>query len=257
MMFMHFATDPQRKESERAFHNERYGGVVDSRESLNKWYAAVGTGARRQIECIEALAEGAKVLEYGCADGRLSLIEEDIARNAEQFFGIDISDQAIDTARSTAAKLAFDHCHFEPMDAERMSFGDSEFDLIFGRGIIHHLDLNKSFAEIKRVLRPGGNAVFFEPMGHNPAINRFRKKTPELRTPDEHPLLAKDFRLAQSHFRRVETEFFGLTTLGAVPFAGTSFGRGLMNACERTDRLLLRIPGLRRNAWFVLLTLTK
>ncbi len=254
---MQIATDIQRKESERAFHNERYGGDSDNRESLNKWYGAVSAGAKRQIELIKRAAESAKVLEYGCADGRLSLIEEDIARGADEFFGIDISDQAIGKARDTADKLALENCHFETMDAEKMTFGDNQFDLVFGRGIIHHLDLNKCFDEIRRVLRPGGSAIFFEPMGHNPAINGFRRKTPELRTPDEHPLLTKDFDLAGRYFRNVNSQFFGLMTLGAVPFSHMPFGSGLMNACEITDRVLLRIPVIRRNAWFVLLTLTK
>jgi len=41
-----------------------------------------------------------------------------------------------------------------------------------------------------------GSAIFIDPLGHNPAINMFRRSTPDLRTEDEHPLLLEDFRLA-------------------------------------------------------------
>jgi SAM-dependent methyltransferase len=250
--------DSARKESERAFHNARYmTSESDNRTSLDKWYSAVSAGARLQMKTVKRAAEGARVLEYGCADGRLSLLEERVPEGASRYFGIDISDQAIGHARSTAASLGLGNCQFEAMDAENMTFPDNGFDVVFGRGIIHHLDLQRSFSEIQRVLRPGGIAVFYEPMGHNPAINGFRKRTPEMRTPDEHPLLVQDFELARRYFRKVDTTYFGLTTLGAAALSGTRFAGPLMQACELLDRVLLRLPLLDRNAWFVLLALTK
>jgi hypothetical protein len=48
-------------------------------------------------------------------------------------------------------------------------------------------DLSLACSEIARVLRPGGPAIFVEPLGHNPLINAYRKRTPALRTVDEHP----------------------------------------------------------------------
>src|SRR3546814_1101008 len=80
------------------------------------------------------------------------------------------------------------------MNAEAMTFPDDSFDLVFGSGIIHHLDIDRAFGEIARVLRPGGRAVFIEPLGLNPAIELYRRFTPSARTPDEHPLLRRDFR---------------------------------------------------------------
>ena len=143
------------------------------------------------------------------------------------------------------------------MDAENLTFSNNEFDLVFGRGILHHLDLNKCFAEISRVLRPGGKAIFTEPLGHNPAINLFRKMTPQYRTEDEHPLVMNDLKIARGAFREVEYKFFGLTTLVAVPFNATAVGSAMMKFCERADSLLLRIPLIQRHAWSVLITLTK
>ena len=39
---------------------------------------------------------------------------------------------------------------------------------------------------------------------HNPALNLFRKMTPHLRTPDEHPLMMSDLQLARTGFRSIE-----------------------------------------------------
>jgi 2-polyprenyl-3-methyl-5-hydroxy-6-metoxy-1,4-benzoquinol methylase len=234
-----------RKETERQFHNQRYGAGHDIREPLSKWYAAVAASARTQNEMVRRYGKGGKVLEYGCADGRISLGDH-LADDAASFHGIDISDQAIDIARKSAASQELTNYEFTVMDAENMSFSDNEFDVVFGRGILHHLDLSRCFPEIARVLRPGGKAIFNEPLGHNPALNLFRKMTPHLRTPDEHPLLMSDLRFAQTRFRSVDYEFFGLTTLLAVPLQKTSLGPGFMRFCEQTDSLLLRLPLIQR-----------
>jgi ubiquinone/menaquinone biosynthesis C-methylase UbiE len=46
-------------------------------------------------------------------------------------------------------------------EAERLPFSDESFDLVFGHAVLHHLpDLEASFAEFLRVLRPGGTIVF-------------------------------------------------------------------------------------------------
>jgi SAM-dependent methyltransferase len=248
-----------RKQSELAFHNERFATEEsDGRAGLNRWYAAVGAGSQRQLDLIAELGRDRSVLEYGCADGRFSLVEHSLTRTCGRFHGIDLSDRAIARARDTARSLGLRQCHFEAMDAEHMTFEDETFDLVFGRGIIHHLDLVRAFAEIRRVLRPQGVAVFYEPMGHNPLLNNFRKRTPDLRPPDEHPLLTPDFKLARNFFSRVETHYYGLTTIGPAALPEKSPLRDpLMRVCEQVDDVLVQLPLVGKNAWFVLLTLTK
>jgi SAM-dependent methyltransferase len=251
------AGDPERKALERSFHNERFGDAPDPRDDLGHWYSAIRTGSEIQIALLQQYILGARALEYGCADGRFSLVDTKLANTAAAFHGIDISDIAISKARDTAATLSLANVQFDVMDCEALRFNGDYFDLVFGRGILHHLDLNASLSEVHRVLRPSGRAVFFEPMGHNPVINLYRRQTPHLRTPSEHPLRRADLKLAQRIFSNATYRFFGLSTLmGALYFTKTG-DSSLLRLCETVDASILRIPGLRCFGWHVLLLLQK
>ncbi|MEW5818658.1 MAG: class I SAM-dependent methyltransferase, partial [Cyanobacteriota bacterium] len=132
------------------------------------------------------------VLDYGCGEGLASkrMLEE----GALKVEGIDISEGMIEQSKQNNPD---ERANFQVMNAEELKFNDNQFDIIFGGAILHHLDLEKAFNEIKRVLKPSGYAVFVEPLGHNPIINYQRNKTPDARTPFEHPLLKKDIKLAR------------------------------------------------------------
>ena len=160
-------------------------------------------------------------------------------------------------ARGWAKAEALNNASFDVMNAEQMDFEDSTFDLIFGSGIIHHLNIEKAYSEIARVLKPGGSAIFVEPLGHNPFINAFRRKTPELRTPDEHPLLKNDCQFARNYFDHVDIKFYGLTTLWAIPVIKTGIAKPLITFGKITDKLLLKVPGLKWWAWYCLLTFSR
>jgi SAM-dependent methyltransferase len=173
--------------------------------------------------------------------------------------GIDISETAIAQARERAAREgAPGNLTLRVMNAEALDFPAHSFDLICGVAILHHLDLDRAYGEIARTLKPGGRAVFLEPLGHNPVINLYRRMTPSLRTADEHPLLARDLRLADRYFGERQTHFFTLNSLLAVPFRNTPFFSRLLDACDAADRVLFRaIPPARRLAWQVVIELAQ
>jgi SAM-dependent methyltransferase len=190
----------------------RFSHDADPRAHLDKWYTAIRHGAERQDESVLSFGAGKDVLEYGCAGGELSLDSLHLPSRAKWLTGIDLSDVALAKATSCAEKLGCCNWNFFTMNDEKMNFADASFDLVFGRGIIH-LDLNRCYAKVRRVLGPGGIAIFFEPMGHNPILNAYRKRTPELHTSDEHPLMVKDFTLAQHYFGNVDVTYYGLATV--------------------------------------------
>ena len=149
------------------------------------------------------------VLDYGCGEGLAS--KKMLKLGAAKIEGIDISEGMIEQAKENNPD---ERAHFQVMNAEELIFEDNTFDIIFGGAILHHLDLDKALNEIKRVLKPSGYAVFVEPLGHNPIVNYYRKKTPEARTPFEHPLLKKDIKLAKTIFKEVKTkEYFCISII--------------------------------------------
>ena len=93
---------------------------------------------------------------------------------AARVVGIDISDVAIEKARGASRAAGIENAEYRRMNAEFLEFDDNSFDLICGTAILHHLDLTRAYSELARVLKPGGLAVFMEPLGHNPLINVYR-----------------------------------------------------------------------------------
>jgi SAM-dependent methyltransferase len=154
------------------------------RQHLSKWYHAARHGAEQTSSMILDAAQGADVLDYGCGAAWTSLDGLDLPGKCRSLTGIDISDVAVAKATERAARYGAVNARFLEMDAQATTFAGQSFDLIFGFGILHHLDLEKCWCEIARILRPRGVAIFTAPMGHNPIINLYRRRTPELRTPD-------------------------------------------------------------------------
>jgi len=238
-----------RKERERAFHDERF--TVETRQKANKYYE-VDAGKQRYRELVLGSPQGARVLEYGCGTGSLA---PDLAERGMEVTGIDISPVAVEAARTHAAALGV-AAEFREMDAEALRFPDDTFDVVCGSGILHHLDLSVALAEIARVLRPSGSAVFFEPLGHNPLINVYRRLTPSMRTDDEHPLVVSDLEGLRNHFGSARAEVFDLTALAAVAIRKIPGGDRLTPTLHGIDQwLFARSRVLRRWAWVTVIDL--
>jgi SAM-dependent methyltransferase len=236
-----------RQESEREFHNKLFAEESEGREKVvGKYYSVLEGSLDFYRAFIDENCPSRKVLDYGCGEGLWSFY---MAERGAEVTAIDISEVAVEQAKKRLTFMA--------MDAEETSFEEGSFDLVCGTAILHHLDLRKCYAEISRVLRPGGTAIFLEPMGHNPLINLYRKRTGEIRTRDEHPLRMEDFELAREYFSGVETRFFHLVTLPLFLMRNFFFFRPLLKAANAFEAWLLRkLPFLKKYAWMVVLKLT-
>jgi SAM-dependent methyltransferase len=240
------AVAEDRYERERAFHEDRYAD--DPRAVVDKYYRVARRSHARYVELLAT--EGAQVLEYGCGVRSEAL---EVAGVGSHVTGIDISAKAVELARQAAVDSGRDDATFVEMNAERLTFADDSFDLVCGSGILHHLALDAAYAEVARVLRPGGRAVFVEPLGLNPVINLYRRLTPNLRSEDEHPLRAADLRAAERWFGEVRVEHHHLTTLALAPFdVERGVGPRALRAAEALDSALLALPGVRQLAWIAL-----
>lgn len=245
----------ERKVREKQLQDARFSSNGGSRGGVDRAYWITGESHSQFRRRIVADAAGKRVLEIGCGAGANVMA---LCKEGARVTGIDLSEVAIALARRNAPAERRGAASFAVMDAEHMEFPDESFDIVSGGAILHHLALDRAYAEISRVLARDGYALFIEPLGYNPFINLYRRLTPGLRTPDEHPLLSGDLELARRYFGRVDIRYFYLTTLLALPIAPTRFGRPVIAALNALDRVLFRLlPVLRRYAWIVLIELSQ
>ena len=242
-----------RIEREKQFHDERYSD--DRREQqAGKFYSITDSIIKSYQEKILANSCNAKVIEYGCGTG--SYISTIIKSKPKLVTGIDISPVAIEIAKKKAAEQNLgDKVDFQVMNAENLEFAESSYDLIYGSAILHHLDLDLAIDSIVRTLKPDGKAIFVEPLGHNFLINLYRRLTPNIRSEDEHPLLSKDLRAIASNFKQSKIHYFYLTSLAASFIAKKPGFETLLNCCLWLDSILLKLPGIKQQAWMVLIEL--
>ena len=194
------------------------------------------------------------VLDYGCGTG--SITQKIAKLNPSKLFGIDISEVSINKALENAKNSNL-QINYSVDNCEKTKFKAETFDLIFGSGILHHLNLKKSVIEIKRILKNNGEMVFLEPLGTNPIINFYRKLTPKSRSADEHPFLKKDFEFIDSIFQDVTVRYYGFFTLVFFLFyrnPGKSF---LFKAISKLDDFFFKINYFKNFAWSVLIVAKK
>ncbi|MCK6614486.1 MAG: class I SAM-dependent methyltransferase [Ignavibacteriaceae bacterium] len=239
-------------QKEKEFHNHAFS---DKRRSkLDSIYTIVEPSRSFYQSLISSECRGKKVLEYGCGPGSQSYL---LASKGAEVTGIDISEVAIEQAVEKAEKEGL-KIEFRVANAEELDFRDNEFDLICGSAIIHHLDIEKSFKSVTRVLKLNGECIFFEPLGHNIFINLFRKLTPGLRTEDEHPLTSGELETIKNYFFESKIRHFHLISLFLIPFTRFRFFPGLLSFTEFLDKILFKIlPFLKNQAWIVVIHLKR
>jgi SAM-dependent methyltransferase len=241
----------QRYERERSFHDQRFAS--GGSRPASRFYVMNQHGEADFRRRVLAQPPGSRALEYGCGPGGLAFALADQGVDA---VGIDISPVAVDTANDEAAARELTSASFSVMNAEHLELPDRSFDLVFGSGILHHLDIARAIDEVARVLRDDGRAVFLEPLGYNPLINLYRRRTPSMRTADEHPLRREDLALMEMRFEQVERQSYSLAVLGALPFLRFRFRSGLVDRLAALDeRLFARFPRLADQAWTVVIEL--
>ncbi|HWF85847.1 MAG TPA: class I SAM-dependent methyltransferase [Vicinamibacterales bacterium] len=100
---------------------------------------------------------GQLVLEVGCGAG------VDLARFAKGgafVTGVDLSSSAIDLARANLAQQGLT-ADLRVADGEQLPFADAAFDFVFAHGVVQYTaHPERLIDEVRRVLKPGGEAVF-------------------------------------------------------------------------------------------------
>jgi len=203
---------------------------------------------------LEKNCQNKKVLDYGCGNGIHSIFPAKMG--AERVIGIDLSEKSLEIARERAKKEGVEEkIEFLKMDCEKMDFPDNYFDIIFDGGTFSSLDLNKAYPELMRILKPDGYLIGVETFGHNPFTNLKRKinKMTGKRTgwATGHIFKMQDLEEAKKYFEKLEVDYFHLISWISFPFLRFPFGKSLLKFFETIDKILLRIPFLRKYSFKV------
>jgi ubiquinone/menaquinone biosynthesis C-methylase UbiE len=161
--------------------NRRYHDVA-AEDYDAKWGISFGEIGRRQVlgKVTKLLGPQpgpyGRALEIGAGTGYFSLnLTQDGVIGAATC--TDISPRMLETLEGNARRLGL-AVETAACDAASLPFEDESFDLVLGHAVLHHLpDLDRAFAELWRVLAPGGTLFFAgEPSRHGDRIAALPKR---------------------------------------------------------------------------------
>ena len=121
----------------------------------------------RLVELAE-VAAGDEVLDVGCGPGFLTALAARAAAPGGHALGVDVSEPMVAQAQRMRASAT---CRFQHGKAEALDLADASFDVVLSSLAVHHIPAEAratAFAEMFRVLRPGGRVLvadFLPPQG--------------------------------------------------------------------------------------------
>lgn len=249
----------ERKRQERQWANfsrDKYanadsGKTPEEDRGNAKWYSTTQLSIEYRNHWLAKRVPGKVFLDYACGNG-LETIKA-ARMGAALAIGIDVSNVSIQNGRDVAANEGLsDRCVFIEGDCENTGLPDGSVDAILCSYMLHHLDLNYAYPEMRRILKPGGVVLACEALNYNPIIKAYRKLTPEMRTEweKEHILSLKHVRQAKAYFNVGEIRYWHLfSVLGGFLRGIPPVFNPLMAGLNAMDRVLLSIPGVQLMAW--------
>lgn len=258
---------------ERMFHNEWAKSVkidellvIESFESptaLENAYALKAMGDLR----------GKKLLDMGCGAGEASVY---LALCGAEVYACDIAEDFLSLAASLAKKFGVELL-LTQAEASHLPYRDEYFDIVYGNGVLHHVELVPAAKEINRVLKRNGKAIFIEPLPYNPAINVYRRMAKGVRTDDERPLSFRKLDNMKPYFTGFSHREFWLLSLmiffhfyfvrrldpsqvrywKRVIEEGKSYEKAIRVLRKADDLLLDVLPFMRYLCWNTVIVATK
>lgn len=129
------------------FHSEKNRYTYASRKAHDGWAKAI-------LDVVDP--RGARIADVGCGGGIYSNAWADLGVAA--VVGIDFSEQMVIAARENAQQRL--NVSFQQGSAENTGLPSENFDVVFERALIHHLqDFDDCFAEAYRLLVAGGKLI--------------------------------------------------------------------------------------------------
>jgi arsenite methyltransferase len=118
---------------------------------------------------LRSLQTGDHVVDVGSGAGFDSFVAAHFVGPTGRVVGVDMTEEMLAKSRATAGQLGSAHVEFREGLAERLPVEDGWADVIISNGVINLCpDKRAVFAEIHRVLRPGGWLQFADIANGNP-----------------------------------------------------------------------------------------
>ncbi|MFQ5904981.1 MAG: methyltransferase domain-containing protein [bacterium] len=219
-----------------------------------RWFDSTGHFARsatRRAYSLMGRLEGKRVLEVGPGEG---FDIKNLFELGARVTAVDISSKSLNLTRELCSESGL-----LVMDGVTLGFRDSVFDLVFSRTLLMHVDREGFLRECRRVLKPGGKAVFIEPLKYNPLLVPYRAAFSFGRFMEPDYLRPADTKAMSGIFSSVKIWYFYLISAVGGPFASIApWSRILFAPLEWMDRALLSIfPRLRNLCWISVIECAK
>jgi len=115
----------------------------------------LGCGIPTQFAAIKI---GDSVLDLGSGAGNDCFVARSIVGETGKVTGIDFTEAMIEKAKINLGKTGFQNIEFVQGDIEEMPLPDNSFEVVISNCVLNLVpDKNRAFAEIMRVLKPGGH----------------------------------------------------------------------------------------------------
>ena len=190
-----------------------------------------------------------KLLEVGCGAGEYT---RRLAAFGCSIVAIDITPLLVQTARK---KVPDPKVSFLVMDATYPAFPEQQFDIIFGKSVLHHLDFRNAMQSYRRLLKPGGRLFFSEPNFLNPLVF-FGIKIPWLRRKMEFSDDEIAFTRGQLENIVKEAGFEDVRVIN-YDFMFPLIPDPMVEAADRWGQAMEKVPGIRSFSGSLLLTATR
>lgn len=106
------------------------------------------------------LREGEHVLDLGSGSGMDVFVAALKVGSSGHVSGVDMTDEQLKKSESLRQANRFEAVSFHKSYIEKLLFGDASLDVVISNGVINLCpDKEKVFAEVARVLKPGGRMV--------------------------------------------------------------------------------------------------